>query len=76
VCDETADCKAGEVCCIKSIRPNGIETECRAGTTCGADPHLCRRNSECVSRNCVPWNCAGGVVETCNGLGADAGCTP
>jgi hypothetical protein len=75
-CDESIDCDPGQVCCVLSVHPYGVDTACRSACDT-KEPQACRTSSECPSgKPCATWRCASGIVETCGGMGSDAGCLP
>ena len=72
-CDETANCQQGNVCCVTSLSPSGLETECRLSCSV-SNPQSCRTDGECGGMGpCVAWMCAGTVVATCGGAGSGTG---
>lgn len=73
-CDEAANCPPGQVCCVTSQSPSGLETECRQSCQ-GGNPQSCRTDGECGGMGpCVAWTCAGSVVATCQAGGSASGC--
>jgi hypothetical protein len=76
VCDESADCPLGNVCCVTAIQPKAIATECKPACDPG-EPQACATRAECASDGgvaCLDWACGALRVLTCNRDGADGGC--
>jgi hypothetical protein len=74
LCDETADCPLGTICCVSAIQPKLFATECKAA--CGpGEPQACATRAECGDAGaCLAWTCGAVRVSTCNRDGADGGC--
>jgi hypothetical protein len=74
-CDETADCPAGNVCCLNFA---GLTNSTTCQTACmTGSPKMCRSDTECASGKCIVQSClkpgAGNTtVEACSLI---PGCT-
>ncbi len=71
LCDETADCPSGLVCCFEIINNSQIGSSCH--TDCGGNggrrAQACRQQAECQNGTCQVRNCtAGGPIESCGPL--------
>jgi hypothetical protein len=77
LCDESADCPAGQHCCFGGRTYGGsgcspdacVPTSC-TGFDCGIE--LCKRDGECASGRCYAYDCVNGRrIGSCNPLNAD-----
>jgi hypothetical protein len=69
-CDDSRDCKVGEVCCMSRKGTTGLSSRCMAvGTLSCPGVILCGGDCDCRPAQCLPAGCVGAEsLRTCGGV--------
>jgi hypothetical protein len=79
LCNETADCSPGQVCCASLFAGDGGYISAQCAASCPAPGmQLCRTNGECSGDKCVVQTCSDGLTYEMCSLSTSAAfpCTP